>query len=198
MAALKVFVKYAAFTAGVTFLVLLAVREVLLLRMPSVEKVIPHRAAVEEIPVPRRPGTRSIRIVGPPLKVVRFQLDFKRNPQPIDWHLLERMDKKADVMVEGTIDINGGFSINRVQDKGHPRAGRYISSILRTWQFTPYKSGKVKYYFNVPSRVEQMKLQIDLRQLTKNLKFLRRNEVLEDGMLFYIEGLNARSVMLIN
>ena len=189
--------KYTVYAVMAAFVVLLVARQVVMRGLPNGEKVIPGKVVQEEIPVPRRPGTMGIRIVGPPLKVVHFQLDFTRNPEPLDWNFLERTDKKTDVMVEGNIDANGNFTITRIRDKGHPKAGRYIKSVLKTWKFLQYKLGTVKYYFNVPTRYEHMKVQIDLRGLRKNLKFIGPREYLKTGVLYYIDGLNRNNIMIL-
>lgn len=190
--------RYVFRTAGIVFLAALLVRSLLLAQIPAQQKTIPVRATDEKVPVPRRPGTRSIRIVGPPLKTLKFQVDFRRNPQPLDWAYLERVDKRADIMVEGEIDALGRFRLTKVVDRGHPRAGRYIRGILSSWTFVRYKQGTIRYYFNVPTRLENMKVQIDTRDLRKNFKTVGPNDLVSDGLLFYIEGLSPRNIMLIN
>lgn len=179
-------------------LALFAYREVNMLQIPPMQKSIPDLVMEEQPPVPKRPGTQSIRIVGPPLKVLKFQLDFKRNPQPLDWNYLEQTDKKADVTVDGHIDQEGNLVIERIFDKGHPRAGRYIQKILNTWKFVQYKTGPIKYYFNVPTKIEHMKVQIDVRGLQKNLKYANKNDQIKDGLLYYFQGITKKNVMIIN
>jgi hypothetical protein len=179
-------------------LLLLAYRQLQILRIPQLQKSIPEFIVDEEPPVPKRPGTQSVRIVGPPLKVLKFQLDFKRNPLPLDWDYLEQTDKKADVTVSGTIDYDGNLIIERIFDKGHPRAGRYIQKILTSWKFVQYKTGPIKYYFNVPTRIEHMKVQIDVRGLQRNLKFAGEHDQIKNGLLYYCVGLKKSNVMIIN
>ncbi len=178
--------------------ILLGYRQLQIIKMPAMHKIIPNPLMDEEPPIPKRPGTQSIRIVGPPLKVLKFQLDFKRNPLPLDWRYLEQTDKKADVTVSGFIDNEGSFIIERIFDKGHPRAGRYIEKTLNTWKFVQYKSGPIRYYFNVPTKVEHMKVQIDVRGLQKNLRFADASDQVKDGLLYYIDGLTKNNVMIIH
>lgn len=195
---LKVAFKYLILFCGLSVLILVIYRNILVSRIPVEQKNIPFFASQEEIPLPRRPGTQSLKIVGPPLKILKFQLDFKQNPLALDWDYLESIDKSADVLVEGSIDASGNFFINRIKDRGHPEAGRYIKKILDSWKFVQYKVGPIQYYFNVPSRMENMKVQIDLRQLRKNPKHLSPGDLLKDGMVYYIEGLERDNVMIVN
>ena len=194
----KTLAKYAFSTLSIIILSLLVYRAIIMSQIPAVQKKLPFRVIREEMPQPKRPGTRSVRIVGPPLKIIKFQIDFKRHPTPLDWSFLERIDNKADVMVHGEIDANGNFVVNKVQDKGHPKAGRYIKKVLASWKFVHYKMGIIKYYFNVPSRIEQMKVQIDLRGLEKNLKYIGPKSYVKDGMLYYIEGIDKSNIRIIN
>jgi len=190
--------KVIIYVFAVAALMTLAYRQLQVLRIPHLYKVIPNPLMDEEPPPPKRPGTQSIRIVGPPLKVLKFQLDFKRNPLPLDWNYLERADKNADVTVRGHIDYDGNFIVERIFDKGHPRAGRYIQKILKTWKFVQYKTGPIKYYFNVPTKIEHMKVQIDVRGLKRNLKFAGASDQIKDGLLYFFEGINKKNVMIIN
>lgn len=176
---------------------LLGYRQVQIMKIPQAHIIIPNPLRDEVPPLPKRPGTQSIRIVGPPLKVLKFQLDFKRNPLPLDWRYLEQTDKKADVTVSGFIDHDGNFIIKRVIDKGHPRAGRYIERTLNTWKFVQYKTGPIKFYFNVPTKIEHMKVQIDVRGLQPNLEFATAGDQVKDGLLYHIEGLTKNNVMII-
>jgi hypothetical protein len=189
-------------TALIIFLIgvatLATYRSLSIAQIPEAENIFPVAVSKDEVPVPRRPGTKSIRIVGPPLKILKFQVDFKRNPLPLDWRFLERIDKRADVMIDGEIDENGNFTIERMLDRGHPKAGQYIQKIMTSWKFVQYKSGKIKYYFNVPTKAERMKVQIDITDLSRNLKFVGRTDFLKDGLLYYIEGLKARNVTVIH
>lgn len=190
--------KYLILFCGLSVLTLIIYRSILISQIPVEQKNIPFLASQEEIPVPRRPGTQSIKIIGPPLKILKFQLDFKQNPLALDWNYLETIDKSADVLIEGHVDANGNFFINRVKDRGHPEAGRYIKKVLDSWKFVQYKMGPIQYYFNVPSRMENMKVQIDLRKLKKNPRYVSPMDLLKDGMVYYIAGLERKNVMMVN
>ncbi len=183
------------FVAGV--LCLGMYRSNVLSRIPNVQKSIPVRIIEEEVPIPKRPGTQSIRITGPPLRPIKFQIDFKQNPLPLDWTYLEKIDKRADILIEGKVSTKGGFSVSKIRDRGHPEAGKYISEILATWSFLPYKKGALRFYFNVPTRKENMKIQIDLRRLEKNFDYVGPNDYLTNGTLCYVQGIDNWNIMLI-
>ncbi len=173
-------------------------RQIQIESIPAAQKSIPHKISREEIPIPRRPGSKSIRLVGPPLKILKFQLDFTFSPMPLDWKFLERTDKRADVMIEGRIDVDGNFAIQKVRDRGHPKAGQYIRKVLGTWKFTQYMHGTIRYYFNIPTRMEHMKVQIDLRGMERNTKFATSRDKVTVGLIYYIEGIDIDNIMLIN
>jgi len=177
---------------------LLVYRQILLSQIPEMQKSIPIKIDRDVLPVPKRPGTQSVRIVGPPLKILKFEIDFTRNPRPLDWKLLERTDKRADVMIEGVVDDNGNFRVAKLRDRGHPKAGSYIKSVVSSWRFTPYRRGRIRYYFNVPTRLENMKIQIDLRDMEKNFTYIGPRHQLKNGILCYVDGLNSKSIMVIN
>ncbi len=172
-------------------------RQVLLSQIPDAKKIIPVRMSRDDVPIPRRPGTKGIRIVGPPRQVLRFQIDFTKNPEPLDWQFLERTDRRADVIVEGAIDAGGHFSIAKLHDNGHPQAGHYIRQVLSTWKFKQYKKGTIRYYFNVPTRQENMKIQIDARGLQRNLKFVGDADVVQTGVLCYAFGILSKNIMVV-
>ena len=190
--------KYSIYIIVLVVSTLLIFRNILMSQIPDIQKTIPQPMAKEDLPIPKRPGTKSIRIIGPPLKVLKFQIDFKRHPLPLDWALLENMDKRADISVQATIDVNGNLFINRLLDKGHPKAGQYIREVLASWGYLQYKTGTIKFYFNVPTRDESRKVQIDLRGLEKNPRFVGYRDLLEDGMVYYIEGIGLNNIKMIN
>ncbi len=193
----KNFPKFILFGLIASGSVLLLYRQASLSQMPDALISIPQKIEHEVIPVPRRPGTKSIRIVGPPLQVLKFQIDFTQNPLPIDWRFLERTDKRADVMVEGRIDNDGNFNIRKIRDRGHPQAGHYIRNVLSSWKFKQYKKGTIRYYFNVPTRLENMKIQIDTRGLNKNRKHVRQSDFLKNGILCYAVGISRKNIKVI-
>lgn len=195
---LKAFLKYLIYTTVILGASLIIARKILMSQIPVVERTIPQPVTKEEIPVPKRPGTQSIRIVGPPLKVLKFQIDFKRHPRPLDWDHLERIDKRADISVAATIDANGNLFIDRVIDKGHPKAGQYIKEILSSWSYLQYKTGSIRFYINVPTRDERRKLQIDLRGLEQNRRFVGYKDLVKDGMVYYVEGIGRNNITLLN
>ena len=111
---LKSFFKYLSSILVFICLALLVYRTVLINEIPAAEKTIPFQVSDDEIPVLKRPGTKSIRIVGPIQTILKFQLDFKRRPQQLDWNYLQRIDKKAEIFVQGSVDADGNFKANQV------------------------------------------------------------------------------------
>lgn len=160
--------------------------------------MIPYQMHDEEIPVLRRPGTKSVRIVGPPQVLLKFGLNFKRHPKALDWNHLQNIDTRAEVLVQGLIDLKGNFSIEQLQDRGHPKAGLYIKRILDSWSFSPYKHGPIRYYFNVPSRMERMKMQIDVSGLSNNPRYMAANYRLKNGLLYHVKGISRKNIMVSN
>ncbi|MFQ5864172.1 MAG: hypothetical protein ACE5IW_02975 [bacterium] len=194
---MKLAIKNTIFVSAMLFFAFFMLRQILILRIPVGQKFIPTKIVREEIPIPKRPGTKSIRILAPTLKKLKFEIDFKRNPLILDWDFLEKSDKEADVRAEGIIDVAGNFTITNIYDKGHPEAGRYIKKILSTWNFVQYKMGNINYYFNVPTKKENMKVQIDLRGLSHNAKYIEKNDEIIDGLLYYIKGIDRSNVLMI-
>ena len=194
----KPFLKYGLPGATIVVISLGIFREISMSQIPDGQKSIPYRMVKEEIPVPKRPGTKSIRIIGPPLKVLKFQLDFKRHPLPLDWDYLERIDKRADISVTASIGVNGNIFINKMLDRGHPKAGEYIKEVLKSWHYLQYKTGTIKFYFNVPTRDERRKVIVDLRGLKKNPRFVGYRDLLKNGLVYFIEGIARNNITLIN
>ncbi len=186
----------AIFSLVAILFLLVVYRQVLLSQIPQAENKIPLRLAPEKIPVPKRPGTQSVRIVGPPIKTLKFEIDFRLSPEPLDWTYLERIDKRADVAIAGTIDEQGYFLVTRLRDRGHPKAGSYIRRVVSSWKFLPYKTGPIRFYFNVPTRLENMKIQIDVSDLTRNAAMLASRAFLKNGTLCYVTGLHRQNIMI--
>ncbi len=195
---LRSFLKYFSSMLVFVCLALSVYRTILVNEIPAAQKIIPFQVNDDQIPVLKRPGTKSIRIVGPIQTVLKFQLDFRRRPQQLDWNYLQRIDKKAEIFVQGTVQPNGNFFIEKLQDRGHPKAGSYIRKVLNSWKFSPYKIGAINYYFNVPTRMERMKMQLDLTGLSKNPKYLGPNSLIKNGLLYYVEGISRNNVMIVN
>ncbi|MFQ5708984.1 MAG: hypothetical protein ACE5HO_16115 [bacterium] len=175
-------------------LVLLIYRQILLSKIPNSEQSIPIPYRARDVLVLKRPGIRSIRIVRPIVNPLRFQVDLKRSPQPLEWAFLERTDKKADVAVAGKIDSEGNLVIKRMRDRGHPVAGQYIKKVLSSWKYVHYKMGAIQYYFNVPTIDEHTKIIIDVRGLRRNPRYTQPTDFIEDGQLFYVNGITRDNV----
>jgi len=136
---------------------------------------------------PTRPGVGDIIITGPERKPLLFTVDLSSNSNAINWQKLMGSDPTATVTVYGYIDEHGKFYIKELDDAGHTNAGRIINEAMTTWRYTFYKIGKIRFYFNLPSK--EAKLIIDLSDIERNpviAKFIP----IQDGMLYNIPELS--------
>ena len=148
----------------------------------------------EKLDIPIRPGVRGIIISGPKIEPLNFSIDLSRpGIRELDWRELFRMDPHTDVKVECSIDENGhlSFSENDILMAGHTEAGMIIKRVLKTWAYTPYKSGRIRFWFNLPSKGK--KLVID----TQGLR--RRDDIpphipIYEGRLYLISGISPRDI----
>ncbi len=142
-------------------------------------------------PEPIRPGIGDIIITGPERKPLLFAIDLSSNSNAIDWQKLMSSDPTATVTVYGHINKNGIFSIKKLDDAGHTNAGRIISKVMSTWRYTFYKTGKIRFYFNLPSK--EAKLIIDISDLQRN-SAIANFITIHNGMLFNILKLSTNLV----
>jgi len=119
-----------------------------------------------EPPQPIRPGIGDITITGPERKPLLFTIDLSSNSNSINWQKLMSSDPTATVTVYGYIDNNGKFYIKELDDAGHTNVGKIINEAMATWRYTFYKIGKIRFYFNLPSK--EAKLIIDLSDIDRN------------------------------
>ncbi|GBD93594.1 hypothetical protein BMS3Abin05_01178 [bacterium BMS3Abin05] len=171
------------------------IRIVLLQRLPPDEMMIPLNALEDKIPIPPRPGIQGIIITGPLIKDLVFQINTKSSMlRKLNWKRIEAIDKTADVKVRLRVLKDGSIEFNPVTDvisPGHSYAGSKIAKVIETWRFTPYKSGEIRFWFNFPSR--GVKLTIDTHNLFRN-EDIPKKYFVRNGLLFYIEGLEASKV----
>lgn len=183
---LTIVITIIACIAGIT-LVYIAVQWAIL---PLNATGIPFRAYKFKLTIPPRPGTQGIIIMGPEIEKLYFEIDgTKAGLRKLDWSKLENIDRLADVTVKATVNPDGSLTIDResdVKDEGHPDAGREIFNVLRTWVYTPYKTGEIRFWFNTPSK--EKKLTIETRRLETPRKY--RKYSVTDRLLYYIEGVN--------
>ena len=157
---------------------------------------IPPLAKSDNLKIPPRPGIQGIVITGPIIEDLIFDIDLSAaGLKALNWDRLVGIDRTARVTIRATVNKRGKLLFRRrnndIKDSGHPDAGRYIEEVLSTWTFFPYKTGTIRFYFNVASKGK--KLTIDTRNLEKNSDIPGKIRVL-DGRMFYITGLDIGEV----
>ena len=142
----------------------------------------------ESIKIPPRPGLQGITITGEVIQPLVFSIIGKATVTALDWN---RLNSHAVVKVTARIDGRGRLFINEMRSGGHTEAGLLIQDALQTWIYTPYKTGIIKFFFNLPSKGK--KIIID----TSGLK--RKNDIppdkpVYDGHVYFINGVNPSEV----
>ncbi len=176
-------------------LVLVGWRQYTLWRLPYSEIYVPPIEGGERmLEIPPRPGIQGLVIAGPVVQPLYFSIDLsKSGVQSLDWHQLQIIDPHTDVKVNCQIDVQGRltFSKDDVLMEGHTEAGMMIQRALKTWIFTPFKTGMIQYWFNLPSKGK--KLIIDMKGLN------RREEIppyvpIYNGQMHLIEGISFQEI----
>ena len=178
------------------FLLGVVAREVWLLSLPVQEVVMPPESNEDKMEIPPRPGVQGIMISGPRIQPLYFTIDLTRSDlQNLNWKRLERMDPWADIKVKCKLDEKGRifFSQEDIQMEGHPEAGLMIQQALRTWRFTPYKTGEILFWFNMPSKGR--KLMIDISRLNRS-PFIPEYVPVYNGRLHYIEDISPADIQI--
>ena len=141
-----------------------------------------------KIVIPPRPGIYGITITGEIIKPLIFSIIGKATVTALDW---ERLDSRAVVKVTAKIDERGRLTITEMRSGGHTEAGLLISEALQTWIYAPYKTGTIKFFFNLPSKGR--KLIIDLSGL-KRKNDIPPEKPIYDGRLYFINGIRTEDV----
>lgn len=163
-------------------------------RLPVDSVQIPLSEIEKQPEIPPRPGIQGIEISGPEIKAKRFEMDLSRSGlENLNWHQLIAVDPHAQVIVNGNINSQGQlvFSQRDIRMEGHPQAGVMIERALKTWVYTPFKTGRIVFTFILPS--EGKKLLIDGSNLQRKNTIPDEVPVL-DGMLYHIEGVSQQEV----
>lgn len=169
-------------------------RQYTLWRLPYSQVYIPPIEGEQELEIPPRPGIQGLVIEGPVIKPLFFSIDLsKAGVRSLDWSRLQTIDPNTDVKVNCQIDEEGRliFSKDDVLMEGHTEAGMMIQIALKTWIFTPFKTGMIQYWFNLPSKGK--KLIIDMKGL------IRREEIppyvpIYHGQMHLIEGISFQEI----
>lgn len=171
-------------------------RELWLWSIPIQEVIMPPESSEDKMEVPPRPGVQGLIISGPRIEPLYFTIDLTRTDlENLNWKRLERTDPWADIKVKCKVDEKGRifFSQEDIQMEGHPEAGLMIQQALRTWRFTPYKSGEILFWFNLPSKGR--KLIIDISRLNRS-PMVPEYVPIYNGKLHYIEGISPADVQI--
>jgi hypothetical protein len=157
-------------------------------RLPEDSVTLPAFDIDERIEIPPRPGIQGIIISGPVIKPLKFEIDPSKSGLmiPISWRDLRTIDPYTDVVVDCRIDSQGKLSILNVWDEGHTRAGNLIKTALRTWRYTNYKRGHIRFWFNLPSRGK--KLVIDTQDMFRSPGIPEHIPIYQ-GKIHLIEGI---------
>ena len=178
--------------------ILLLVRQWILHGMPEDTVQIPPSEIEKQPEIPPRPGIQGIEISGPEIKTKRFEIDLSRSDlESLDWKRLVAVDPHTQIIVAATIDNQGNLSFSQrdVRMEGHPQAGVMITTAMRTWVYTPLKTGSIVFTFNLPS--EGKKLLIDASGLRRKASISMEVPVL-DGQLVFINGINPMEIRQIS
>jgi len=158
-------------------------------RLPFDDVQISPFEKEEKLEIPPRPGVKGIVITGPTIEPLYFSIDLSKvGIRLLNWRQLQSIDPHADVRVNCRVNDQGRltFSQKDVLMEGHTEAGVMIQQAMKTWSYTPYKMGEIRFWFNLPSKGR--KLIIDTQGL------LRKNEIpdhipIYDGQIHLIEGI---------
>ncbi|MCD6167452.1 hypothetical protein DRQ12_09870 [candidate division KSB1 bacterium] len=182
---------------GITLAIIsvLVIRTLMMQGLPYDEMFLSSYALVDSLEIPPRPGIAGIIITGPKIEPVYFKIDVQRaGLRKLDWDEIVAWDRTADVKIRATITDDGSLVFDEVTDvycPGHTSAGRIIASVVKTWAYTPYKTGTIRFWFNVASTGQ--KLTIDVRGLKRKPGIPGKIDVF-NGLLYYIDGLSRRDV----
>ncbi len=143
---------------------------------------IPHLFIKEEVPMIRRPGTSAIVLAGPPIQDLVFQINpGAAGMTPVKWAQLIAVELVIDVKIEAEVNSEGFLRVISVDDRGRPAAGAYLRQCLNTWKYTPYKRGRIRFWFHGGNRT----VTIDASQLQPVPTGEAR---VVDGTLHYVVG----------
>lgn len=192
---------YKLFLRGLVVIVLvpiflLLVRAIQLSRLPLDEVSLPPIGEDALLEIPPRPGVEGIIISGPKIDPLIFSIDLERTGiVSLDWQQLQLVDPNAVITINADVDERGQihFSQSDVDMAGHPEAGILIQDAVRTWMFKPYKTGRIQFWFNLPSKGR--KLVIDTQGLRRRSS-IPDHVLVYDGRLYLVDGISSNEVQV--
>ena len=173
---------------------ILSWRAFTLWQLPYDEVEIPPLLLEDKLVIPQRPGIRGIIITGPTIEPLFFSVDLtKSGVRGLNWRQLQSIDPHTDVKINCLINDQGEvyFAMQDVLMEGHTDAGMEIQNALKTWIYTPFRSGVIRFWFNLPSKGK--KLIIDTSGLRR--KWEIPNDIpIYNGQLHFIQGIPANEI----
>ena len=165
-------------------------------RMPYDEVEIPPIGIREHLDIPPRPGIQGILISGPTIEPLIFSIDLsKAGVRTLEWQRLQTIDPHTDVKVSGHIDTQGRLFIadRDVLMGGHTEAGMLIRQAMRTWMFTPFKGGRIRFWFNLPSKGKKLIIDTDGLMRARNIPI---HVPIFEGRIHLIEGISPSDIQM--
>lgn len=164
--------------------------------LPGDEVEIPVILDSTRVEIPSRPGVQGIVISGPSIEPLYFSIDLtKGGVRSLNWRQLQTIDPHADVKVYCWIDDQGQLSFFQegVFMGGHTGAGMMIQRAIRTWVYTPFKTGLIRFWFNLPSKGK--KLIIDTSGLERKGDIPNHVPIF-DGQIHFVEGIQPEELLV--
>jgi hypothetical protein len=175
---------------------LIVIRTYLFLRLPETRIQMSYAGEGEKLTIPPRPGVKGIEITGPQIQPLFFSVDLSRaGIRTLDFRQLQLIDPHADVKVSGSIDPQGRliFSQKDILMEGHTEAGMMIQRALKTWIYTPYKLGTIRFWFNLPSKGK--KVIIDIKDLQRK-DSIPRHVPIYTGQVHMMDGIASNDIQV--
>ncbi|MBN2416969.1 hypothetical protein JXO52_14085 [bacterium] len=162
-------------------------------RLPNQDITInPPPEALREREIPSQPGIDGIIITGPRQLLPVFRILPLRSGRVIDFSYFSN---NVNIEVTARVDSDGHLVIESMNDAGFPEASDYIRSAMSGWTYTNYKTGRIKFWFDLASKGRRLK--IDKSGLRINRAATSVNTV-PDGNIHLIEGLRPGDLGYVN
>ena len=183
----KKVLSYLFLAVAVIFIMFYVYRAIALSKIPYEDADLGN--VEEEIILPTRPGTKTLVLTGPLIKPLVFALNL-RTPgiKSLDWDALTNVDFTADVRVTAVIGEDGSLNFDPITDvycPGHAKAGEMVSNVLKSWAYTPYKTGNIIIRFNVGAVGKKMTVDVSRLQRKEGVD---PDTPLRNGKLYFING----------
>lgn len=169
-------------------------RQIDLWRLPYSQITVQPIEWEKELEIPPRPGIQGLVIAGPVIQPLFFSIDLsKAGIRSLDWRRLQTIDPHTDIKVNCRIDEQGRliFYKDDVLMGGHTEAGMMIQQALRTWIYTPLKTGFIQFWFNLPSKGK--KLVIDMKDLSRK-EGVPLDIPIYTGKMYLIDGITFQEI----